>query len=357
MRKKEGGAASLFSSLQMRDNDVINLQFRIIMKTLLLTKHDIEKILTPGVANETVEKAFRAYSRGSAKMPPKSYLYFPKGDLRSMPAYICGEGFDVAGIKSVTVHPQNPASDLPAVMAVIILNDPRTGYPLAVMDGTYLTCVRTGAAAAVAAKYLSREDSTVAGFVGCGAQARSQLACLMEVRDIRKIKIWQFPKDKACVRDFKQWAEKTCKMNAEVSSDMGAVTMNSDIVVATTPSRVPLVNAVSPGTHINAIGADAPGKQEIHPKILKQAKVVVDDWVQASHSGEINVPLSKKQITKKDIHALMGDIVAGKKRGRTSAGEITLFDATGLAIEDISCAEVVYQALKNRRGIKSINFF
>jgi alanine dehydrogenase len=138
---------------------------------------------------------------------------------------------------------------------------------------------------------------------------------------------------------------------------MDAVTMNSDIVITTTPSRVPLVNCVSPGTHINAIGADAPGKQEINPEILKQAKVVVDDWIQASHSGEINVPVNRKQMTKRDVHALLGDIVAGKKRGRTSAKEITLFDATGLAIEDISCADVVYKALRNKRGIKSIKLF
>ncbi|MBN1471561.1 MAG: hypothetical protein JW925_07260 [Syntrophaceae bacterium] len=327
------------------------------MKTLILTKRDIEKILTPAVANETVEKAFRAYSLGCTQMPPKSYLYFPKGDLRSMPAYICGEGFNVAGIKSVTVHPRNSASDLPAVMAVIILNDPQTGFPLAVMDGTYLTCIRTGAAGAVAAKYLSRKDSQVAGFVGCGAQARSQLSCLLAFRDIRKIKIWQYPKDKECVRSFQQWVHKTCKLEAEVSSRMDAVTMNSDIVITTTPSRAPLVNCVSPGTHINAVGADAPGKQEINPQILKQAKVVVDDWTQAAHSGEINVPLSKKQLTKKDIHALLGDIVAGKKRGRTSVNEITLFDATGLAIQDISCADVVYKAFKNRRSIRTIGFF
>lgn len=133
--------------------------------------------------------------------------------------------------------------------------------------------------------------------------------------------------------------------------------MNSDIVITTTPSCSPLVNNVSPGTHINAIGADAPGKQEINPQILKQAKVVVDDWTQASHSGEINVPLSRKQLTKKEVYGLLGDIVAGKKRGRTSAKEITLFDATGLAIQDISCADVVYKALKNRRTIRTIDFF
>ena len=327
------------------------------MKTLILTKHDVEKVLTPKVANETVEKAFRAYSLGCTEMPPKSYLYFPKGDLRSMPAYIFGEGFDIAGVKCVNVHPHNAAGHLPAVMAVIILNDPQTGFPLAIMDGTYLTCLRTGAAGALAAKYLSREDSKVAGFVGCGAQARALLSCLLDVRNIRKIKIWQFQKDKECVRAFRQWAHTTYKLETLVSPQMDAVTMNSDIVITTTPSRVPLVNCVSPGTHINAIGADAPGKQEINPEILKQAKVVVDDWIQASHSGEINVPISRKQMIKRDVHAHLGDIVVGKKRGRTFAKEITLFDATGLAIQDISCAYVVYKVFRNRRGIKSIKLF
>jgi alanine dehydrogenase len=327
------------------------------MKTLILTKHDVEKVLTPAVANETVEKVFRAYSLGHTEMPPKSYLHFPKGDLRSMPAYISGEGFDIAGIKSVNVHPQNAADHLPTVMAVIILNDPQTGFPLAIMDGTCLTGLRTGAAGAIAAKYLSRENSEVAGFVGCGAQARTQLSCLLEVRNIRKIKIWRFPKDKECVLDFRHWAQTTCKLETLISPRMDAVTMNSDIVITTTPSRIPLVKCVSPGTHINAIGADAPGKQEINPEILKQAKVVVDDWIQASHSGEINVPISRKQMIKRDVHAHLGDIVAGKKRGRTSANEITLFDATGLAIQDISCAYVVYKVFRNRRGIKSIKLF
>jgi alanine dehydrogenase len=327
------------------------------MKTLILTRQDVEKILTPAMANETVEKAFRAYSLGYAEMPAKSYLYFPKGDLRAMPAYISGEGFDIAGVKCVTVHPQNGAEHLPTVMAVIILNNPQTGFPLAIMDGTYLTGLRTGAAGALAAKYLSRDDAKVAGFVGCGAQARTQLSCLLEIRDIRKIKIWQFQKDKECARDFKGWAHATYKLETLVSSHMDAVTMESDIVITTTPSRVPLVNCVSPGTHINAIGADAPGKQEINPEILKQAKVVIDDWTQASHSGEINVPVSKKQMMKRDVYALLGDIVAGKKRGRISGNEITLFDATGLAIQDISCAYVVYKAFRNRRSIKSIKLF
>lgn len=327
------------------------------MKTLFLTQKDIASVLTPALANNTVEKAFRAYGRGLVDMPPKSYLYFPEGDLRSMPAYISGEGFAIAGIKSVTVHPHNSESGLPSVMAVIILNDPQTGFPLAVLDGTYITGMRTGAAGAVAAKYLSRAESAVAGFVGCGAQARTQLACLLEIRKIRRINIWQFDDDRACAESFKRWAKSAYGIESVVSPHIDDVTLDADIVITTTPARSPLVHRVSPGTHINAIGADAPGKQEIDPDIVRQAKVVIDDWAQAAHSGEINVPLSRKQISKKKIYAPLGDIVAGSKKGRGNNREITLFDSTGLAIQDITCAGVVYQALKRKRGIQRLKLF
>lgn len=327
------------------------------MKTLIITKNEVEKVLTPSVANRIVEKAFRAYGLGQADMPAKSYLFFEKGDLRSMPAYIHGQGFNIAGIKSVTVHPENARYKLPTVMAVIILTDPKTGFPQAIMDGTYLTSIRTGAAGAVAAKYLSRKNARIAGFVGCGIQARTQLACILEVRKLQTVKIWQRNAEDPYAPAFRKWAEKTYKLETIVSPDIDAVTTGVDILITTTPSRKVLVHKVSPGTHINAIGADAQGKQEIDPKILKQARIVIDDWAQASHSGEINVPLSRSQLTKKDIHAGLGDIVAGIKSGRTSGDEITLFDSTGLAIQDVSCAYIVYRALKDRPGTKRIALY
>jgi alanine dehydrogenase len=327
------------------------------MKTLIFTRKDIEKVLTPAVANKTIEKAFKAYGLGQADMPAKSYLYFNKGDLRSMPAYIHGQGFDIAGIKSVNVHPENAMYNLPTVMAVIIIVDPKNGFPLAILDGTYLTSIRTGAAGALAAKFLSRKTAKIAGFVGCGVQARTQLACILEVRKLKTVKIWQFiPEDETAPR-FKEWVEKTYKLETIIFPAIDEVTTNVDILITSTPSRRPLVNKVSPGTHINAVGADAEGKQEINPKIVKQAKVVIDDWAQASHSGEINVPVRNKQLTKKDIYAGLGDIVAGKEKGRVSDEEITLFDSTGLAIQDISCAYTVYKALKDKPGIKKIELF
>lgn len=329
----------------------------VYMKTLIFTKKDVEKVLSPSVANKTIEKAFKAYGLGQADMPAKSYLYFEKGDLRAMPAYIHGQGFDIAGIKSVNVHPENAKYNLPTVMAVIILIDPDNGYPLAILDGTYLTSIRTGAAGALAAKLLSKKNSKVAGFVGCGVQARTQLMCILEVQKLKSVKIWQFePKDQYAPR-FKDWVEKKYGLETIISLDIDEITTGVDILITTTPSRKPLVNKVSPGTHINAIGADAEGKQEINTKILRQAKLIIDDWTQASHSGEINVPFRRKQISENNIYGSLGEIAAGKKKGRTSEEEITLFDSTGLAIQDVACAYTVYRALKDKTEIKRVELF
>ncbi|MBE9546672.1 MAG: ornithine cyclodeaminase family protein, partial [Proteobacteria bacterium] len=192
---------------------------------------------------------------------------------------------------------------------------------------------------------------------GCGVQARTQLARTMEVRKLKTIKVWQFRAEDKQAERFRNWAKRTYNLETIISPDIDEVTTDVDILFTTTPSNKPLVNRVSPGTHINAIGADAKGKQEINPKILKQAKLIIDDWAQASHSGEINVPFRKRQIAKKDIYAQLGEIAAGKKKGRTSEEEITLFDSTGLAIQDISCAYTVYKELKDRAGIRRIKLF
>jgi len=327
------------------------------METRIITQKEIERILTPPEAIKAVRKAFKAYALGKAEMPPKSYLTFPQGDLRTMPAYLHGEGFHMAGVKSVNVHPRNGKHQLPTVMAVIVLTDPNTGFPVAIMDGTYLTNLRTGAAGAVAAQVLGNKAPMVVGFVGAGVQAKTQLACLMEVCPVKEIKVWQRMKkgDPAC--QFCTWAAETYDLETFLSPELDEVTWECDILVTTTPSRKPLVSKVSPGTHINAIGADASGKQEIHAAVVKRARIVVDDWNQASHSGEINVPLRSRQIRKKDIYGELGDIVAGKKKGREGVEEITLFDSTGLAIQDIACATVVYKAPEENRKSRTIRLF
>ena len=320
-------------------------------QTLILGRKEIERLLSVQDAISSVEQAFKEYGLGRAQMPPKIYLDLKKfgGDFRAMPAY--AEKFKICTLKWVNAHPRNPLRfGLPAVMAVLVISDPKTGFPLAIMDGTLATSLRTGAGGAVAAKYLARKNSSVVGLVGCGVQARSQLEALRRIFKIQKVNVWGL--EKALVKRFiRKMKRKNEAMTA--AQNIRECIRDADIVVTTTPSRKPIVQSawVKEGTHINAIGADAPGKEELDPGILKKAKVVVDDIAQASHSGEINVPFHKGILRPKDIYATLGEIVAGKKKGRTGAKEITVFDSTGLAIQDVAVASLIYrQALKKKIG-------
>lgn len=312
------------------------------MEILWLSEEDVKASLSMEEAIEAVEEAFREDGRGTAQMPPKSYLRYKKynGDLRTMPAYL--EGIDATGVKVVNVHPDNPGSGLPTVMALVILNSPKTGAPIAVMGGTFLTNMRTGAAGAVAAKYLAKKSSKTVGLVGAGAQGRSQLLGLAEIFDIETVKVADVSLDRC--RALEKESRSFLDASYEISADAKDV-CDSDILVTTTPSRKPLVKDewIVDGTHINAIGADAAGKEELDPMILKRAKVVVDDLVQASHSGEVNVPLAEGLFDLTDIYATIGEVVAGKVLGRKDDDEITVFDSTGLAIQDMATAKRVHR--------------
>lgn len=314
--------------------------------TLILDEKNVQKLIGIKEAIKTVEAAFREYGKGRAQMPPKIYLHLPgqHGDFRAMPAYI--EQTQACCLKWVNVHPDNKKYGLATVMAVMILSDPKTGVPLAVMSGSYATALRTGAAGAIACKYLARKDSGIIGMVGCGVQAEFQLKGLLEVLRIKKVKVWG--------REAKDFIKKMRNSGADfsISNSVEDCVRSSDVVITTTPSREPLVRLewLKKGCHINAIGADAKGKEELESAILKNAKVVVDSWEQASHSGEINVPVSKKIVSRKDIYADIGQIVNRTRRGRTNPSEITVFDSTGLAIQDAAIAGFVYKAAL-RRGL------
>ncbi|MDD2639249.1 MAG: alanine dehydrogenase [Methanothrix sp.] len=317
-----------------------------------LSEEEVKASLTIEETIEAVEEAFREHGLGTAQMPPKSYLYYKKydGDLRTMPAYL--EEMDATGVKVVNVHPANSGLGLPTVMAVVILNSPKTGAPLAIMGGTHLTNMRTGAAGAVAAKFLARKDSRRVGLVGAGAQARTQLMGLVKTFEIETVKVADVSLDRcmALERDCRSFLD----VEYHLSTDVKEV-CNCDILVTTTPSRKPLVKDewIVEGTHINAIGADAKGKEELDPAILKRSKVVVDDLAQASHSGEVNVPLTRGLFSIEEIWASIGEVIAGKVPGRESEEEITVFDSTGLAIQDVATARKVHhKALEMGIGTK-----
>ncbi len=318
---------------------------------LWLNKNEVESLLDMKMTLMVVEDAFRQHGLKKVQMPPKLYLYFKNhnGDLRTMPGYL--EKQDITGVKIVNVHPDNPKKGLPTVMALVILNSTETGAPIAIMDGTHLTDMRTGAAGGVAVKHLARKNSKVVGFVGTGKQAKTQLLAINEVMDIEEIKATSISEISTLA--FKEEMEKRIDCEVAVKKSIREV-CNCDILVTTTPSREPFVKneSIAEGTHINAIGADAPGKEELDPAILKRAKVVVDDIPQASHSGEVNVPISKKLIAVKDICCELGEVIAGKKKARMKDSDITVFDSTGLAIQDVATADMVYRkALEKKIGV------
>lgn len=326
------------------------------MEVLWLAQEEVKSVMDMKSDMQVVERAFRQHGLGRVQMPPKSYLYYTayNGDLRTMPAYL--EEENVTGVKIVNVHPSNPAHGLPTVMALIVLISPETGAPIAVMDGTYLTDIRTGAAGGIAAKYLARKDSKVIGMVGAGNQAKAQLRALCEVFEPELVKVVSRTKESS-EQFIREMADITpCEILHEEKIEK---VCNCDILVTTTPTRKPIVKAhwIKKGTHINAIGADAIGKEELDPELLIRSKIIVDDMVQALHSGEVNVPLSKHYISENDIHAQLGEVITGLKPGRTSEDEITIFDSTGLAIEDVASAHLVYERAISKGLGRQIRMF
>lgn len=325
------------------------------METLLLTDEEVKGLLLMREVMDAVETAFKEKSLKRVQMPAKIYLFYGRynGDLRAMPSYL--ERLDVSAVKIVNSHPDNRVRhNLPTVMAIIVLIDPKNGFPLAIMGGKTITDMRTGAAGGVAAKYLARKDSRVVAFVGAGAQAKTQLMALLEVYGkLEEVRVWSRSMEtrQAFMVEVERAYGHLCKFVS--FENVEEAVKGADIIVTTTPSRKPLVmdDMVSQGTHLNCIGADAPGKEELDPAILKRAKIVVDDWEQAVHSGEINVPLSQGIITEENVYAEIGEVVAGLKPGRENPNEITIFTSTGLAVQDAVTAKIAYdKAVKNGVG-------
>ena len=319
--------------------------------TLLLTRQDIERLVDYPLAIRVIRAAFEAMARGQAVMPAKLYLALPGGnDFRAMPAFLSTP--PACGLKWVNVHPGNPRRGLPTVMAVIVLNDPGTGFPVAILDGLLITKVRTAAAAAVAAQTLARPQSRIVGLVGCGAQADAQLLALAQVFRLSRVAVWGYAAGEAD-RFCRRMRPELPGIPFTPSDSVQACVREADLVVTITTARRPLVRRawLRPGTHLNAVGADAPGKQELDPMILHEALVVVDEREQAIHGGELNVPIKTGQFAPQDIHASLGEVLIGRRRGRRDERELTVFDSTGLAIHDVALgAALLQRALRRQAG-------
>lgn len=282
---------------------------------------------------EAVRSAFIDHGTGHCQMPPKSYVFLPGGDFRTMPSYL--PGLNVAGVKVVNVHPENRNRNLPTVMALTILLDPPTGKPIAILNATGLTDLRTGASAAVATAALAPVTKGTLGIIGAGKQARTGLRAIGEVFNIESVKVWS-----RNISTAEQFAREFTHLDITVAGIEQAA--DADVLLTTTPSTKPLIKNewISDGTHINAIGADAPGKQELDPLILTRSRIFVDDREQAYHSGEVNVPLRDGLLSPENIAGTLGEVLTGRiDRGHQDI--ITVFDSTGIAITDLAVASLV----------------
>lgn len=328
----------------------------ILDNILFLSKSEVYECLSMKDAIDAVRVAYSACAQGRVQMPVVQHLdvhqYNGEVDIKS--GFI--EDFKLIGTKIASGFYDNRKKGLPPGIAIIVLLDLETSMPLAIMDGSHITAYRTGAAGAVAAGALARRNSTHVGILGAGTQGRMQLIALKELFDIQYVKIWDIEPDMA-----RRYSDEMCEvLSVEVSvvDKPEMVVPDADILVTATPSRKALipVSAIHEGLHINAIGADGPGKQELDPLIMTRAsKIVVDSLSQCIRIGEIQHAISQGLICKEDVHAEIGEILNSDKVGRENDYEITVFDATGISAQDIAAAKMVYDEARKRELGKMIN--
>ncbi len=290
----------------------------------------VEEAVSPERALEAVRDAFVAYARGEWTMPPKVYVpAYPAGDFRAMPAL--GGGY--ALLKWVTSFPGNPSLDLPTVMGLVLLSDASNGALRAVLDAGAVTALRTGAAAVLAAETVARADAETAAVIGAGINGRAA-ARTFAARG-RRVLLWDVDEARArAVAD---------ELGAEVAESREAA-LAADVVVTVTPGREVLFaeGSLRPGQHVSLMGADGPGKQEIAVGELARVRVFCDDWEQASHNGDLVHAVEAGAVERGAVTEL-GAVLLGDAAGRQSPDEITAFDSTGLAIQDLAIAVAAYE--------------
>jgi alanine dehydrogenase len=286
---------------------------------------DVEAAVPPGLAVAAVRDAFVAHLHGEWTMPPKVYVTnYPAGDFRAMPALGGGH----ASLKWVTSFPGNPARGLPTVSGVVLLSDAATGELKAVFDGGAVTAVRTGAAAVLAAETLGRTDAGTAAVVGAGVNGRA--AARTFVARGRRATLWDVDLDRARAA--------ADEIGATVADSLEEA-LGADLVVTVTPGHEVLFGegSLAPGQHVSLMGADGPGKAEIAASELARTRIFCDDWEQASHSGDISHAVEAGLLGREDV-TQFGAVLAGEAEGRRSSDDITIFDSTGLAIQDLAIA-------------------
>lgn len=335
-----------------------------MFKIQVLSKEDVAKSLKMGQVIDVVESVYRAKSEGETVVWPTVFYDFEPGkaDLDIKSGYLKSK--KLFGHKTVSWFGANAEKNLPTLFGMIAVFDAETGQPVGIVDGAYITGLRTGAAGALGAKYLAREDGENLLIVGAGNQSAFQIAAALTVLpNIKKVRVAALELSEA--QDFVNGIRERLKeefgiqkqnVDFEAAEHMEAAVKDSHIIITVTPSRKPIIRKewVQKGTHFSCVGADMEGKQEIDCNIMASAKIFVDDKVHCMEVGEIEKPLKEGVITEKDIIGELGDLILGKVNGRENDEEITIFDATGMALLDIATADAALrQAEIDNLGTKA----
>jgi alanine dehydrogenase len=322
---------------------------------LLLSRSEVQDLISLPECISAMEAAFRLYHQGQALSPALMHVAGDGADF-----HIKGGGlrYDQTffALKAGGINFENMAKrNLPNIMGLILLFDGVSGQPLAAMDAMYITFLRTGATTALAARYLARPDSSTVTICGCGKQGRAHLAALREVFPaIRKVYAWDA--NPAAVQDFVGEAGKDPALQVEGIAELPEGTLKSDIVVTCTPSKKYYLckDMIRPGTFVGAVGADSPSKQELEPALLAGSRLIVDILDHCVHNGELHHALDARVMAESDVAGDLGAVVSGQVQGRTSPQEVTIYDATGSAIQDTAAAVWVYRrALAKHIGIQT----
>jgi len=314
--------------------------------TLLLSRSDVEKALSMEDSVRLLERGFVELGEGRVDMPQRPVIFLPDKDGLAifMPALV--RDMDALAIKTVTAFKGNPKKGLPTIFGTVTLLDTETGIPLSIMDGGYLTAVRTGAASGVATKYLAKENARIAAIFGAGVQGVTQLEAICTVRNIAEVRV--FDTDRKAAEKF---AKETAgrgpipdKVNV-VGSPKEALA-GADVVATATTSPNPIFDGddLSPGVHINGVGSHAPKMRELDTKTIVRSKIVCDS-VEAClvEAGDLIIPIKEGALKESDIYGGLADVISGKLPGRESDDQITLFKSVGLAFQDAVAALHTYR--------------
>jgi ornithine cyclodeaminase/alanine dehydrogenase-like protein (mu-crystallin family) len=317
---------------------------------LILARADLERVLSPLDVVDAMAAAFRRYGDGLATVPPRSAAAVGSdGVLLTMPAAFADGADRGLGVKQITVYPGNRAHGHPTLYATYVLMDGDSGSPLALLEGTYLTGIRTGATSALAARLLAHPDARRVACFGAGVQARFQLLCLAATRRLECVDVIGRTAERT--RAFAQSMTRSLGIPVEHVDDPHRAVAGAQLIVCATTSATPVVSGadLSPGAHVDAVGAFRPTDRELDGETIRRARVVVDTYAGAlEEAGDVLIPLADGTIERGHVAAELAEIVTGRRPGRTSDAEITVFKSVGFALEDLAAARLAYDRARSQ---------